>query len=246
VITLGPLLMAALAVVCTAWASPQASTKDNSMQKPQITWKNSIATLALLTAINTSELQAAAGEFAKPPTAAAPKASAMPAAPENNNTYLPSSDADESAGCKKHLQAINTAIQAYKKDHGDIPNWLNELVPKYIGDTNALICPAAARTGQQSPYGVLDPKVHTSYVYEFTPTALPKVIHDAFGGPEMTMRDWKRQQMKLVDGQVPLVRCLLHDPVLNLSVGGKIYESSVYWELSFTNSTTTLESFYPH
>ena len=97
----------------------------------------------------------------------------------------------------------------------------------------------------QSPHGVLDPKVYSSYLYEFTPTPIPEVVKGAYPGPEMTMRDWKRQQMQLAGQQVPLVRCMMHDPVLNLSIGGKIYESQVSWELGFTNEAG-LKAFYPH
>ena len=61
----------------------------------------------------------------------------------------------------------------------------------------------------------------------------------------MTMRQWKQQQMTLVGSEVPLIRCLLHDPALNLSFGGKVYESQVYWELNFTN-VAKLEAFNPH
>jgi hypothetical protein len=119
------------------------------------------------------------------------------------------------------------------------------LVPKYLADTNVLICPVTARTGQQSPFGVLDPRIHSSYLYEFTPTPIPEVVKGAWPGPEMTMREWKRQQMKLVGPEVPLVRCLLHDRSLNLSIGGKVYESSVFWELNFTNEAG-LKAFSPH
>ncbi len=178
----------------------------------------------------------------------APKAAeSVPAPPPvNTNEYKPSTDQDECAACKKNLEKINAAIAAYRKDHNnDVPNWLSDLVPKYLADTNALVCPVCTRTGRRSPYGVLDPKVYTSYVYEFTPTALPAVVQRAFQGPKMTMRQWKRQQMELVGGEVPLVRCLLHDPVLNLSVGGKVYESKVYWELNFTNAAN-LSVFNPH
>jgi len=42
-----------------------------------------------------------------------------------------------------------------------------------------------------------------------------------------------------------LVRCLFHDLILNLSIGGKVYESQVYWELNFTN-TAKLQDFNPH
>jgi hypothetical protein len=177
---------------------------------------------------------------------AAPNGAETNALPANTNQYKPSTEPAESAACKKNLEQINTAIAAYRKDHRDeVPNWLNDLVPKYLADTNVLICPVCARTGQQSPYGLLDPKIYTSYLYEFTPTPVPAVVKSAFPGSDMTMREWKQQQMKLVGPEVPLVRCLLHDPALNLSFGGKVYESQVYWELNFTN-TAKLEDFNPH
>ena len=167
------------------------------------------------------------------------------APPVNTNEYKPSDDKDESAACKKNLEKINAALEAYRKDHHDVPNWLSDLVPKYLVDTNLLVCPVATRTGQQSPFGVLDPKVYSSYLYEFTPTPTPDVVKGAWPGPAMTMREWKRQQMKLVGSEVPLVRCLLHEPALNLSIGGKVYESPVFWELNFTN-VAKLEAFSPH
>jgi hypothetical protein len=165
--------------------------------------------------------------------------------PVNPNEYKPSTDKDESAACKKNLEKINAAIEAYRKDHHDVPNWLSQLVPKYLADTNLLVCPVTTRTGRQSPFGVLDPKVYSSYLYEFTPTPIPEVVKGAWPGPTMTMRGWKRQQMNLVGREVPLVRCLLHEPALNLSIGGKVYESPLYWELNFTNMEG-LKAFSPH
>jgi hypothetical protein len=167
------------------------------------------------------------------------------APPANTNPYEPSTDKAESTACRKNLQKINAAIKAYRKDHQDVPNWLSDLVPNYLADTNLLICPVTKRTGHRSPYGVLDPKVYSSYLYEFTPTPIPQVVKGAWPGPDMTMRDWKRQQMELAGQQVPLVRCLLHDPALNLAIGGKIYESPVFWELNFTNKAE-LKAFSPH
>jgi hypothetical protein len=164
----------------------------------------------------------------------------------NTNEYNPSADRDEAAGCTRNLEKLNAAIEAYRKDHSDVPNWLFDLVPKYLADTNLLVCPVTTRTGLQSAFGVLDPKIRSSYLYEFTPIDIPEVVKGAWPGPKMTMRDWKRQQMKLAGAEVPLVRCLLHEPALNLSVGGKVYESPVFWELNFTNSTTKLEDFSPH
>jgi hypothetical protein len=186
--------------------------------------------------------QPGSGTNAEPKSAGTTEAVAPPV---NPNQYMPSTDQDECAACKKNLEKINAAIAAYRKDHGDVPNWLSDLVPQYLPDTNVLVCPVCTRTGRQSPYGVLDPKIYTSYVYEFTPTLLPAVVQEAYPGPKMTMRQWKRQEMELVGGEVPLVRCLLHDPVLNLSIGGKVYESPVHWELNFTNAAN-LRAFSPH
>ena len=174
-----------------------------------------------------------------------PKAGESAPPPANTNEYNPSTDKDECATCQKNLEKISAAITAYRKDHHDEPDWLSDLVPKYLADTNVLICPVTVRTGRQSPFGLLDPKIRTSYLYEFTRTPMPEVIKGAFPGPKMTMREWKQQQMKVVGSEVPLVRCLLHDPALNLSVGGKVYESQVYWELNFTN-VAKLEDFSPH
>jgi hypothetical protein len=172
--------------------------------------------------------------------------SVPPSPAVNTNDYKPSTDRNEAAVCTKNLEKINTAIEAYRKDSKDVPNWLSDLVPKYLADTNVLICPVTTRTGLQSAFGVLDPKIHSSYLYEFTPTHIPEVVKGAWPGPKMTMREWKRQQMKLAGSGVPLMRCLLHEPALNLSVGGKVYESPVFWELNFTNSDTKLEDFSPH
>jgi hypothetical protein len=186
--------------------------------------------------------QPGSGTLAEPEKAGATVAGSPPL---NPNEYKPSADNDESAACKKNLEKINAAIEAYRKDHHDVPNWLNELVPKYLADTNLLICPVTTRTGQQSPFGVLDPKIYCSYLYEFTPTPIPEIVKGSWPGPEMTLREWKRQQMKLVGAEVPLVRCLLHEPALNLSLGGKVYESQVFWELNFTNAAG-LKAFSPH
>jgi hypothetical protein len=164
---------------------------------------------------------------------------------QNANEYKPSTSAPDCAACKKNLEMIGAAIQAYRKENKDIPNWLSDLVPKYLADTNLLICPVTIQTGRLSAFGVLDPKVRSSYLYEFTPTPIPAVVKGAWPGPMMTMREWKRQQMGLVGSDVPIVRCLLHDPALNLSFGGKIYESPVLWEESFAD-VVGREAFSPH
>src|SRR5438093_3888533 len=36
-------------------------------------------------------------------------------------------------------------------------------------------------------------------------------------------------------GVVPIVRCHVHEPTLNLAFDGQIYESDLYWEYNYTN-----------
>src|SRR5437588_587973 len=54
----------------------------------------------------------------------APDAQAVVVSPAaNTNGYNPSTDPDEAVACKKNLEKINTAIEAYRKDNHDDPNW---------------------------------------------------------------------------------------------------------------------------
>ena len=175
------------------------------------------------------------------PTPSAPAA----AAPVNPfNRYVPADDPADCALCKKNLEKIAVAILAYRKENKDIPNWLSDLYPKYLSDQNLLICPVTQKTEKLSPFGAPDPKLRCSYLYEFAPTPMTAVVKSAFSGPLRTNRDWKRQQMGLVGSDVPIVRCLLHKPVLNLSFGGKIYESPLFWEQNFLD-VVKMEDFSP-
>lgn len=56
-----------------------------------------------------------------------------------------------------------------------------------------------------------------------------------------TMKEFKLRQEELVGVSVPIVRCHLHDPVLNLSCNGRVYESSTSWEEMFTNAAVRIE-----
>ena len=48
----------------------------------------------------------------------------------------------------------------------------------------------------------------------------------------------------LVGSEVPIVRCLLHNPVLNLSFSGMIYESPLFWERNVLD-VVKMEDFSP-
>jgi len=169
---------------------------------------------------------------------------ALKTAPPNTNVYQPSTDQVDVDGCTHKLEKIARAIDAYRKEHKDLPNWISDLVPKYLAATD-LICPVTAKTGRLSPFGALDPNMKCSYLYEFPPTAITEAVKQAFPGPLKTTREWKRQEMGIVGSEVPIVRCLLHDPVLNLSFGGSVYTSGLIWEENFLD-VAKKEDFNPH
>jgi hypothetical protein len=138
----------------------------------------------------------------------------------------------EKEECIGNLKAIYQAVQAYEVDHKDLPNWLSDLVPKYVSDTRILICPVCRRTGKIESAPLTDPKISTSYLFEFCPLPLGRTAPAA---PNETRREWKRRQMGLVGSVVPIVRCRHHDRVLNLAFDGTLYESALFWEWNFTN-----------
>jgi hypothetical protein len=141
--------------------------------------------------------------------------------------------ADEKEGCIRNLKVIYEAIQNYRADHKDIPNWLSDLVPQYITDANSLTCPVCKRTGESESGALADPKIPCSYLYEFCPLQLGKIV--APENPTKTEREWKQRQMGLVGSVVPIVRCRHHGVFLNLAFDGRIYESPPSWEVLLTN-----------
>jgi hypothetical protein len=140
--------------------------------------------------------------------------------------------AEEKEACMRNLRQIYAAIQAYRADHKDLPNWLSDLVPQYLQDANVLVCPACRRTGKIESAPLADPNISTSYLFEFCPQPLGRSLANA---PNRTRREWKRRQMGLVGSVVPIVRCRHHDPLLNLAFDGTIYESPPMWEQAFSN-----------
>jgi hypothetical protein len=146
--------------------------------------------------------------------------------------------AEEKEACTKNLKVIYDAIQAFEADHHDLPNWLSDLVPQYLADMNVLMCPVCRRTGQTEAPPLTDPKLPSSYLFEFCPLPLGSAAKNA---PTRTRREWKRRQMGLVGSQVPVVRCRHHNPVLNLAFDGRVYESPTFWEELFTNRVSMAE-----
>ncbi len=165
------------------------------------------------------------------------RGAAAPAASSDKFSPLPISRPDygtpaEKAACAENLRRIYDAIQAYRDDNHELPDWLSDLVPKYIDDIKTLSCPVARRTGSFDEGGLKDPNSAVSYGYQFCQQPIPANVG---GGSKRTMREWKRRQMGLVGDIVPMVRCRHHQPMLNLSFGGKVYESPPAWEAMMTN-----------
>lgn len=133
---------------------------------------------------------------------------------------------------KQHMLTIYKAIKAYEKDNRKLPDWLSDLLPKYIQDTNLFVSPFFLRTGKQELYGNEDPHLVTSYIYEFSAKPVPKVILNAFPNlpAGITMKQWKTKQITEFGPVVPILRCFLHNPVLNVTSDGEFFESGGYWE----------------
>jgi hypothetical protein len=131
--------------------------------------------------------------------------------------------------CKARLLLIYDGIQQYRRDHKELPKRLSDMVPEYFADPGILYCPLGKLAGTSSgamARNVDDP--NTSYFFEFHSKPLDVL-------PGRTNREWKQAQMSLLGSEVPIVRCLLHPPMLNLSFGGRVYESGTYWESNFTS-----------
>ncbi len=116
--------------------------------------------------------------------------------------------------CEQHLHEIGKAIQAYQKEHGDFPEWLSDLYPKYLPDADSLLCPADEDGGKTYFLVNADPKMSMSYDYQFHPK----------------YREDKTEERLMYGDVLPLVRCRHHEnqpfECLNLSFAFKVYWSS--------------------
>jgi hypothetical protein len=142
------------------------------------------------------------------------------------NRAIPSPEKDED---RQHLERIYKAICAYYRDHQDLPNWLSDLVPQYLADAGDLVSPVETRTGKSVLYGRQDPKLPTSYIYEFNAGTAPEEFNRGRTVP-LTCKEWKLMQLKKFGLVTPIIRCHLHNPVLNVAYSGDIYETGLLWE----------------
>jgi hypothetical protein len=141
--------------------------------------------------------------------------------PDGAEGMKPRMDAEQEQ-CFKNMQKIYAAIMAYRKDHQQMPDCLSDLVPKYLSDTNCLICPVCVRTGKAPDLaGMNDPKFPNAYFYEFN--AHTNIWPDAYGvaSPGDTMKMWKEKQLLRYGPIVPVVRCALHGCWLAITFAGE-------------------------
>jgi peroxiredoxin len=120
--------------------------------------------------------------------------------------------------CTQNLLAIGKAVQAYHNDHGDFPEWLSELYPKYLQDANLLLCPADKGGGKAIAAFNADPKMSVSYGYQFHPE----------------YREGTQKNRTVYGDVIPLARCRHHAnqpfDCLNLSFSFKVFRSSEIWQ----------------
>jgi hypothetical protein len=143
--------------------------------------------------------------------------------------------------CETNLKLIFDAIQEYRKrNEGQWPSKLFDLIPEFIYDSQFLICPAERKTWNLRAWRdkLVDPALepHTSYMYELTEATISDNVWR--GLPKKTHRQAKEREMERLGklgGFVPIVRCHSHgkDLHLNLAYNGSVYESGTYWELNY-------------
>ena len=143
-----------------------------------------------------------------------------------NESFSTEQESKNLKTCSHNLTEIGKALQAYEKEHGDFPEWLSELHPKFLTNPNVLICPADEDQGVPIlPYDT-DPNLPVSYNYDCD--------------SEYYQR-WMRKERHVYNDANPIVRCphhanpdsdstLLSNLYLNLSFSNTIYLSEGDWK----------------
>ena len=132
---------------------------------------------------------------------------------------------EDMQACGENLREIDAAIQKYRKDHGQPPDWLSDLVPNYVSQ-ETLLCP---KDPAHSSLSAPDPKLPCSYSWQLSSASSP------FLENPISYRTFKERQVLVYGGVVPMVRCMHHGGtrILNLSLDGQIYWAALTWERLF-------------
>jgi len=92
---------------------------------------------------------------------------------------------EEMKSCSENLQKIQEALEQYKKDKGELPGFLSDLVPDFLVK-ESLLCPTHP---SKRPPPIPDPKLPCSYGYQYSNTSF-----SGLGGT--TQRQWKDGQRR--------------------------------------------------
>ena len=144
-------------------------------------------------------------------------------------------DPVEQERCLDRLNQVFEALRKFRSEQHRLPDALSELVPDYIQDRRTLICPfvdksADLRTWMAGLYKDVIADEVSSYAYEFCLVRLPR---EWWRGVARTYRDYKEDQRGVIGDKVPLIRCMAHEPRINVSFGGDWYPSDTEWETRF-------------
>ncbi len=130
------------------------------------------------------------------------------------------SNIEQVKSCTENLQEIGKAIQSYREEHGEFPNWLSDLHPQYITDKNILICPSDNNDGKVLYSRAVDPNLPVSYNYEL------------YSGQRKTVKE----NRVMYGDVVPIVRCMHHlnntGFSINLCFDNKVKQLPYQWNSS--------------
>ena len=140
--------------------------------------------------------------------------------------------------CAQNLIAIAKALQTYKKEHANFPEWLSELHPKHLTNPDALICPADEDQGVPILLYNTDPNLPVSYNYDCDPEYY---------------QQWLKHERHVYNGANPIVRCphhanldvdstLISTLYLNLSFSSNVYLSDAFWHKHPINMYGSLQA----
>jgi hypothetical protein len=151
-------------------------------------------------------------------------------------------DPRDSDACEKQLNRVYTALEQYRKVKLTLPNRLSDLIPQFLSDADALVCPYVKRTGNLTGWRLhVDQTVFddpgSTYAYEFSNKASNWIRH-------WTMAEVKQYHMKFFGFGVPVVRCFAHRPRLNLAYNGIAYKSNFEWEDAYLTSREQRQAFH--
>ncbi len=134
-----------------------------------------------------------------------------------NEHHFNQQEVQDIKSCAHNLIAIGEALHAYENANGSFPEWLSELHPEYLIQTDVLVCPADEDKGVPIlPYDT-DPNLPVSYSYDCTPDYYEQ---------------WLKLERHVYNDANPIVRCPHHAKQNSNSKN----ENALYVNLSFSNT----------